>query len=58
LMQNRGKVLPGTLPGADRIVATIHPSSVLRAPDAEGRREAFEMLVGDLKVVAKALKKA
>src|SRR5688500_7757291 len=58
LMQNRGKVLPGTLPGADRIVATIHPSSVLRAPDSEGRREAFEMLVGDLKVVAKALKNA
>ena len=58
LMQNRGRVLPGPLPGAERIVATIHPSSVLRAPDAEGRREALKMLVDDLKVVAKAVKKA
>jgi uracil-DNA glycosylase family protein len=58
LMQSRGTVLPGTLPGADRVVATIHPSSVLRAPDSEGRREAFAMLVNDLKVVARALKKA
>jgi hypothetical protein len=30
---------------------------VLRAPDSEGRRAACEMLVGDLKVVAKVLKK-
>jgi DNA polymerase len=48
LMQNRGKVLPSPL--GDRVVATIHPSAVLRAPDAEGRRAAYEMLVADLKV--------
>ena len=58
LMQNRGKVLPSTMPDAERVVATIHPASVLRAPDSEGRREAFEMLVADLKVVARALKKS
>jgi hypothetical protein len=29
---------------------------VLRAPDSEGRRAAYEMLVADLKVVAKALR--
>jgi DNA polymerase len=55
LMQNRGQVLPSTL--AARAVATMHPSSVLRAPDSEGRRAAYEMLVADLKVVAKALRK-
>jgi DNA polymerase len=63
LMQNRGKVIAGQA-GADadlagsalRIIATIHPSAVLRAPDAEGRREAYASLVADLKVVAKALK--
>ena len=38
------------------VVATIHPSAVLRAPDTEGRRAAYEMLVADLKVVAKALR--
>jgi uracil-DNA glycosylase family protein len=55
LMANRGTVVSGAL--GDRIVATIHPSAVLRAPDSEGRREAFAMLVADLKVVAKLLKR-
>jgi len=55
LMQQRGQVLPSTL--APRVVATIHPSAVLRAPDSEGRQEAFKMLVADLKVVAKAMRR-
>jgi len=55
LMQQRGQVLPSTL--APRVVATIHPSAVLRAPDSEGRQEAFKMLIADLKVVAKALRR-
>jgi DNA polymerase len=50
LMQNRGKVLE------ERVVATIHPSAVLRAPDSDARRAAYESLVADLKVVAKALR--
>ena len=53
LMQQRGQVLASDL--APRVVATIHPSAVLRAPDSEGRRAAYEMLVSDLKVVAKAI---
>jgi DNA polymerase len=55
LMQQRGQVLPSSL--APQVLATIHPSAVLRAPDAEGRQEAFKMLVADLKVVAKALRR-
>jgi uracil-DNA glycosylase len=55
LMKQRGVVLPSQL--AERVVATIHPSAVLRAPDSEGRREAYEMLVADLKVAANAIKK-
>jgi DNA polymerase len=54
LMQQRGQVVSS--PSAQRIVATIHPSAVLRAPDSEGRKAAYEMLVADLKVVAKALR--
>jgi uracil-DNA glycosylase family protein len=54
LMQNRGNVVTG--PAGARVVATIHPSAVLRAPDAEGRRAAYEMFVADLKVVAKLLR--
>jgi DNA polymerase len=53
LMQHRGRVMPSTL--ADRVIATIHPSAVLRAPDSEGRRAAYDMLVEDLRVVAQTL---
>jgi len=62
LMQNRGKLLDtaagpkGPALPVERVVATIHPSAVLRAPDSEGRRAAYESLVADLKVVAKALR--
>ena len=53
LMHHRGQVLSSTL--AARVVATIHPSAVLRAPDVDGRRAAFAMLVEDLGVVAEML---
>ena len=54
LMQQRGRVVSS--PAAARIVATIHPSAVLRAPDSEGRKAAYATLVADLKVAAKALR--
>ncbi len=55
LMQQRGQVLPSSLGPA--ALATIHPSAVLRAPDSEGRQAAYAMLVADLKVVAKAVRR-
>jgi DNA polymerase len=55
ITQQRGKPLPSEL--ADLVLATAHPSSILRAPDAEARESAFRELVADLKLVAKALKK-
>ena len=54
LMQMHGRVLPSDI--ASQVVATIHPSSVLRAPDSEGRRAALAMLVEDLGVVARLLR--
>jgi uracil-DNA glycosylase len=54
LMQARGQVFPSAL--AERVVATIHPSAVLRAPDSEGRRAAYDSLVADLKVAARVAK--
>ena len=53
LMRQHGEVVASPL--AARVVATIHPSAVLRAPDAEGRRAAYEMLVADLEIVKKLL---
>lgn len=47
--QDRGKVLtPGEIP----IVATVHPSSILRAPDDETRHVEMAHFIEDLKVVA------
>jgi uracil-DNA glycosylase len=48
--RERGKPLVSPL--APLVIATIHPSAVLRAPDEASRQEAFESLVEDLKVVA------
>jgi DNA polymerase len=53
LMQQHGKILPMSL--GPQGLATIHPSSVLRARDDESRRLAYEMLVADLAIVAKLL---
>ena len=54
LMAQRGRLLASAL--GDRVIATIHPSAVLRTTDSEGRKAAYDMLVGDLKIVAKALR--
>ena len=36
---------------------TVHPSSILRAPDDDARHQAMREFVEDLKLVAKRLKK-
>jgi uracil-DNA glycosylase len=56
LTQHRGTMQ--TSPMAPQVLATIHPSAVLRAPDSEGRRLAYDSLVEDLKVLARALRGA
>jgi uracil-DNA glycosylase len=53
--QSRG--VPLSSPLAQVIVATVHPSSILRAPDDDARREEYARFVEDLKVVAKLLRK-
>jgi DNA polymerase len=53
--QQRGEPIPSEL--AKVVIATVHPSSILRAPDSEAREAAFASLVSDLKLVAKALGK-
>jgi DNA polymerase len=52
--QERGKPLAGT--GlAPFVVATVHPSSILRAPEAEDRAAERRAFVHDLEVVKKLL---
>jgi len=40
---------------APNVLATVHPSSILRAPDETARHEAYAAFVADLRVVAKLL---
>ncbi|MGH7637175.1 MAG: UdgX family uracil-DNA binding protein [Gemmatimonadaceae bacterium] len=42
-------------PFADAVFATVHPSSVLRAPDATARAEARAALIADFRKVARHL---
>ena len=51
--KDRGKLVSSPL--AERVVATVHPSSILRAPDEEARARAYGGFVDDLRVVASAL---
>jgi len=55
--QQRGKALEDT--GLARwVVATVHPSSILRQPDSAARHAAQEELTADLKVVAGLLRRS
>ena len=53
--QHRGKVI--STPLGIPAVATVHPSSILRAPDDASREEAMGAFVADLRSVAQALQK-
>jgi uracil-DNA glycosylase len=51
--RQRGKVLQSPL--AAKVVATVHPSSLLRQPDEESREREYKLFVADLRVAGKAL---
>ena len=51
--RDRGKLVSSPL--AKRVVATVHPSSILRAPDEESRRAEMRAFVRDLRGVAKLI---
>jgi uracil-DNA glycosylase len=51
--KDRGK--PVASPLADAVFATVHPSAVLRAPDAAARALAEEEFIADLRIVGRYL---
>lgn len=51
--ERRGEFIDSPL--APKVLATVHPSSILRAPDNQSRLIEFERFVNDLKKVAKIL---
>ncbi len=50
--KERGKVLSSPL--APRVIATVHPSSLLRQPDEESREREYKLFVADLRKALKA----
>jgi uracil-DNA glycosylase len=52
--QQRGKLIPSTL--APHVMATVHPSSILRAPDPATRELEMKLFVADLRAVAKVIR--
>jgi len=52
--QDRGKLLPSPL--GPRVLATVHPASLLRAPDELTRREGVARFIEDLAVVAAVIR--
>ncbi len=51
--RDRGRVLEAEL--APKVMATVHPSSLLRQPDEEAREREYKLFVADLRVALKAL---
>jgi len=51
--QHRGEFLKSEL--APYVMATVHPSSILRAPDEQARRDAMKQFITDLKKIARIL---
>jgi len=51
--QHRGTFVPSSL--APRVMATVHPSSILRAPDEESRHADLRRFIADLKRAAAEL---
>jgi uracil-DNA glycosylase family protein len=51
--KERGRFVESSL--APLVTATVHPSSILRAPDEEARRVAMDSFVDDLVKVARAI---
>lgn len=54
LTQHRGEFVESHF--AQFVIATVHPSAILRAPDDETRHEEMERFIDDLKLVAKIIR--
>jgi DNA polymerase len=49
--KQRGELLE--FRGGTKIAATVHPSSILRAPDDEARHREMQLFINDLRLIAK-----
>ncbi len=54
--QHRGEFIAADAPYPHEVTATVHPSSILRAPDEETRHQEMARFIEDLRLVARRLK--
>ena len=54
--RQRGQLIASPL--APFVMATVHPSSILRAPDENARHQQMQAFINDLKIVAQLARKA
>ena len=54
--RQRGQPVASSL--APFVIATVHPSSILRAPDEDARHSQMQAFINDLKLVAELARKA
>jgi DNA polymerase len=57
--KNRGKLLAhprSDLAHPPKLIATLHPSAILRAPDEAAREEGYRFLISDLELAARQLR--
>jgi uracil-DNA glycosylase len=54
VMRQRGQFVPSSL--APRVMATVHPSSILRAPDERSLQEQKAAFIRDLAIIAREIK--
>lgn len=53
--QRRGQMIPAAF--GPMVMATVHPSSILRAPDEETRHREMELFINDLRKLAQELRR-
>ena len=56
MTRERGRLIPSRF--APYAMATVHPSSLLRAPDEETRHREMALFIEDLKKIAGVLRSA
>jgi len=54
--RQRGQLIDSPL--APFVIATVHPSSILRAPDSKARQMQMHAFINDLKIVSKLARQA
>ena len=54
--KNRGRLID--IEDGTKVLVTVHPSYLLRLPDADAKAREYERFVDDLKIAAKVLRKS